>query len=333
MKIALYCDNTLGINLDALTSLMNSICSKVSFEMGKAQFRICDIQVENPETYLSFSDALKREMSEFDLVLLGTTIPYDNNYFFDGHSNQRIISFSNWQILTDLPIVNGFAYFAASILARELQLGDVHEKNTGCIRDFWGDKRGVDSGMRSAFLCRYCKDIPTENDEYINDIEAILDLVANSSRKGEDILAHSASKQTIKNDKPTYDVFISHNSADKPELRGLVTKLKAAGITTWFDEEQLKPGTPWQPQLEKQIEEVRAAAVFVGDSGFGPWHDFEMRAFLNEFLNRGCPVIPVILPTAKKVPELPIFLKQMMWIDMRGSSEEGLLRLVAALSS
>jgi hypothetical protein len=36
----------------------------------------------------------------------------------------------------------------------------------------------------------------------------------------------------------------------------------------------------------------------VGDSGIGPWQSHELQAFLGEFANRGCPVIPTLLDTA-----------------------------------
>ena len=46
-----------------------------------------------------------------------------------------------------------------------------------------------------------------------------------------------------------YDVFLSHNQADKPRVRRLAEMLKAAGLRVWFDEWIVKPGTtstwPW----------------------------------------------------------------------------------------
>jgi hypothetical protein len=56
-----------------------------------------------------------------------------------------------------------------------------------------------------------------------------------------------------------------------------------------------------------------------------------MRAFLSEFSSRGCPVIPVILPDAQIVPELPIFLKQMTWVDLKKDFQQGLERLCKAV--
>jgi hypothetical protein len=69
-------------------------------------------------------------------------------------------------------------------------------------------------------------------------------------------------------------------------------------------------------------------AVFVGESGFGPWQDLEMQAFLREFVKRRCPVIPVILPDCDNVPDLPVFLSGMTWVDFRVDDPDPLKKLV-----
>ncbi|WP_157098462.1 toll/interleukin-1 receptor domain-containing protein [Chlorobaculum limnaeum] len=33
-----------------------------------------------------------------------------------------------------------------------------------------------------------------------------------------------------------YDVFLSHNSADKSRVRALAERLRSAGLRVWFDE-------------------------------------------------------------------------------------------------
>jgi hypothetical protein len=87
----------------------------------------------------------------------------------------------------------------------------------------------------------------------------------------------------------------------------------------------------WQAELENQIGKVKNACVFVGANGRGPWQDMEIRAFLSEFVNRGSSVIPVILPGAPEIPNLPIFLKQMTWVDLRRDYDNEILKLIAAL--
>ena len=102
-----------------------------------------------------------------------------------------------------------------------------------------------------------------------------------------------------------FDVFLCHNSADKPAVREIALELSKEGVKPWLDEEQIRPGTSWQTKLGEQIESINSAAVFVGDAGLGPWQNQESQALLNQFVKRGCPVIPVVLPSAKTAPDLP----------------------------
>lgn len=125
-----------------------------------------------------------------------------------------------------------------------------------------------------------------------------------------------------------FDVFMCHNAADKPIIRKLAQQLKEFGLNPWLDEWQLQPGVPWQPALERQIEKIKSAAVFVGDRGLGPWQNLEQAALLRQFVARGCPVIPVLLPTAGEVPQLPLFLQGMTWVDFRQRDADPLARLV-----
>jgi hypothetical protein len=122
-----------------------------------------------------------------------------------------------------------------------------------------------------------------------------------------------------------FDVFLSHNSRDKPTVRRLAEALAERGLEVWLDEWQLVPGRPWQEALEEIVTTAKSAAVLVAADGIGPWQDREMRGCLAEFVRRRLPVIPVLLPGAPTRPELPLFLGQMTWVDLRGGiTEEGL---------
>jgi hypothetical protein len=125
------------------------------------------------------------------------------------------------------------------------------------------------------------------------------------------------------------DVFLSYNSRDKKTVRKIGNMLKKRGLKVWFDEWKLVPGRPWVEELEEAISRSRSAAVLVGKDGLGPWEMVEMRACLSEQVDRGLPVIPVLLPGAPSELELPMFLRQLTVVDLRGSlSKEGLDRLV-----
>ena len=125
-----------------------------------------------------------------------------------------------------------------------------------------------------------------------------------------------------------FDVFLSHNSKDKPTVKQLAEELKNRGLRVWLDEWELVPGRPWQEALEEIIETTKTAAVLVGKDGMGPWEMPEMRGCLTEFVSRKMPVIPVLLPGTPKKPKLPLFLKQFTWVDLRsGLTKDGIDRI------
>ena len=125
-----------------------------------------------------------------------------------------------------------------------------------------------------------------------------------------------------------FDVFLCHNSQDKPEVIEIAKQLKAKEIVPWLDLWELPPGQNWQMLLEKQIANIKSAAIFVGSNGIGPWQEQELRGFLGEFAYRKCPIIPVLLSNAPKKPEIPIFLKAMTWVDFRVADSEPMDRLI-----
>ena len=50
-----------------------------------------------------------------------------------------------------------------------------------------------------------------------------------------------------------FDVFLSHNSKDKPAVIALAKRLQANGVKVWLDAWELRPGQPWQEALEDII--------------------------------------------------------------------------------
>jgi DNA polymerase III delta prime subunit len=129
-------------------------------------------------------------------------------------------------------------------------------------------------------------------------------------------------------DAEVFDVFLCHNSEDKPEVREIAQRLAAEDINPWLDQEQIRPGTSWQTVLGQQIETIKSAAVFVGKSGIGPWQNQEMQGLLSQFVNRACPVIPVILSSTDKTPVLPWTLANLHCVDFRARNSDPIKQLI-----
>jgi hypothetical protein len=335
MNILLYKDETLHLDLNALSEGL-SAASALGVKTGRAKFRLSGSPIRCPDSYDLLGSRLVKESEKADFSFCFTKTPYDNNYFFESNGGLIIISFYAWEQLTPLPLENGAAYFFASLLRVGLSLPPPHNDTTGCINDFLWDKTGVDLGMRSGFFCQTCKrhlareksDLP--GGELRVSISKVLRDLGEASRNNENVVHYwnRAYRSHTVRVEDSFDVFLCYNTKDRPQVRKIAQQLEARGIRTWLDQEQLRPGTSWQDVLEEKIGTIETAAVFVGSSGIGPWQNRELNALLSEFVRRKCPVIPVILSEARRVPKLPIFLRQLQWVDFRDRPRDALDRLV-----
>src|SRR5262245_60101381 len=134
-----------------------------------------------------------------------------------------------------------------------------------------------------------------------------------------------------------YDVFLSHQSGDKPLVEIIAARLvDEEGLRPFLDRWHLIPGEPWQEALEDALDRSGNCAVFLGASGLGSWENEEMRAALDERVrNESFRVIPVLLPGADPKDEktLPRFLWRLTWVDFRGGLDDpdAFQRLVAGI--
>ena len=118
-------------------------------------------------------------------------------------------------------------------------------------------------------------------------------------------------------DTKEFDVFLSHNSQEKSYVEEIANWLEQQHIRVWYDKWQLRPGFPWQKELEEGILHSISVVVCFGKSGLGSWHEPEMRAALQEAIRRNCAVIPVLLPDIPSNFEIPLFLRDYTWVDFR----------------
>jgi hypothetical protein len=112
--------------------------------------------------------------------------------------------------------------------------------------------------------------------------------------------ADSAAKQHL------YDVFLSHQSGDKPQVETIAAWLAdKEGLKPFLDKWHLIPGEPWQETLEDALDRSRTCAVFLGPSKLGPWENEEMRVALDDRVrNKLFRVIPVLLPGAERYRDI-----------------------------
>ena len=132
-----------------------------------------------------------------------------------------------------------------------------------------------------------------------------------------------------------YQVFLSHNSADKPEVKLLANRLRRqTGLRPFLDEWNLVPGESSQAKLVCAIESSETAAIFYGPHKVGPWHDEEIQVLLDKAARSrdDFRAIPVLLPGASE-KDLSLFLKQRTWVDFRSGldNDSAFQRLIAGI--
>lgn len=145
----------------------------------------------------------------------------------------------------------------------------------------------------------------------------------------------------IDNQPHRYDVFLSHNSVDKPAVEELARRLIQAGLSPFLDIWHLVPGEPFQEAVEQALDQCATVAVFIGPDGTGPWQHEEMRVAIQRRVDarqtgqRRFRVIPVLLPGAERGERsrLPDFLVQTTWVEFHNtlSDEQAFHRLVAGI--
>src|SRR5258708_7676417 len=127
MRILLFKDSTIEIDLVGVCDGINSLDTSVRCATGKSGFAITTRRVSHPQTYERLSAMLESEAMSADLAVCCTSTPYDNNFFFEFSGPVAIASFSSWEHLTSLPVENGLVYFISTFVMDRLPGERSHE--------------------------------------------------------------------------------------------------------------------------------------------------------------------------------------------------------------
>jgi hypothetical protein len=344
MNILLYAEKNLGVDLKAISDNLNSFCKHLRFTTDSTTFEIMSRQISFPSSYESLPSAIVKKTENVDYTFFFSSKQYYNNYFFETYQNMVIVSFFGWQQLTPLSKNNGVVYFIADLIALEIDNSVRHDDETGCIYDFGWNKTGIDLEMRNAFICPPClariskKKLLKHKRGLFADLQEILDILGKTSKWNKDIVTYWKSlvgthKDSLAKKKPNikmkesdisdgHDVFLAHNSADKPIEEKINSKLKERGLSPWLDKERIPPGRWFQDVIQDTIGKISSAAIIIGTKGLGRWQVVELRSFISQCVERNIPVIPVLLPGVERLPRELVFLNEFNWVKFKSSADE-----------
>lgn len=99
-------------------------------------------------------------------------------------------------------------------------------------------------------------------------------------------------------DQNFYDVFLSHNSQDKPAVRALRDRLVAQGCEVFFDDKDLLHEEIAGSQIDEVFEQTSVFAGCWGPAGVGRYHKAELDIAFNNYVQYNSILVTVILPEA-----------------------------------
>jgi len=125
-----------------------------------------------------------------------------------------------------------------------------------------------------------------------------------------------------------FDVFLSHNSKDKPRVRRLAERLKSAGLRVWFDDWIVRPGDDIYLAIERGLEVARVQVLCLSPAALGSdWVTPERSAVLfRNPTNSDRRFVPLLLADC----ELPDTLRRYKYVDFRDETQAALEQLLAA---
>ncbi|WP_299724777.1 toll/interleukin-1 receptor domain-containing protein [uncultured Tateyamaria sp.] len=95
-----------------------------------------------------------------------------------------------------------------------------------------------------------------------------------------------------------YDVFLSHNSRDKPAARALCTALTEAGCSVFFDDQDMENDRIAGSEIDAAFDKTLVFAGCWGPAGVGRYQNFELDMGFNFAIDSKFSLITVILPGA-----------------------------------
>ncbi len=111
-----------------------------------------------------------------------------------------------------------------------------------------------------------------------------------------------------------YDVFLSHNRADKPRVRRLAERLKAAGVRVWLDVWNVGPGDLIALKVDEGLEQSRVRLLCISPAALASgWVALERSTAVHrDPANAGRRFIPLLLGDCS----LPESLRRYMYANL-----------------
>jgi hypothetical protein len=125
------------------------------------------------------------------------------------------------------------------------------------------------------------------------------------------------------------DIFISHSSRDKAAALNLATTLNACSIDVWLDDWELEVGQSLTDELAKAMDVSRFIAILITENyNKTVWTKTEYKkALAREQKEQRTVMLPLIVGEA----QIPDFLEDKIYIDLRAEYFSGITKIVGMI--
>jgi TIR domain len=122
------------------------------------------------------------------------------------------------------------------------------------------------------------------------------------------------------------DIFISHSSRDKAAATHLATTLNFCSVDVWLDDWELEVGQSLTDEIAKAMDESQYIAILITENyNKTVWTKTEYKkALAREQKERRTVMLPLIVGEA----EIPDFIEDKVYIDLRTDYFSGIMQLV-----
>lgn len=125
------------------------------------------------------------------------------------------------------------------------------------------------------------------------------------------------------------DIFISHSSRDKPAALQLANTLNFCAVDVWLDDWELEVGQSLTDELGRAMDESRFIAILItANYNKTVWTKTEYKKALSREQKEGR---TVLLPLIVGEAEIPDFIEDKIYIDLRQNYFAGIVRLVGLI--
>lgn len=171
--------------------------------------------------------------------------------------------------------------------------------------------------------CPVCES-RTELIDWVDRLSTVATAVGSMDKRADEMRDRGAAQAALEGKIAVgdFDLFMAHNSKDRDFVQAVAGQLQNRGIRCWLDSEQVLPGMSFQAEIQKGLGKAKAIAIFVGKEGLGRWQKIELSTAISKCVERGRPVIPVLLPDVQRLPRTFSFLAQFSFVKFGRSADE-----------